>query len=483
MIPSPITSQRVLPLLLTACIPSLAVSIAHASSHREAPFVAGQPKVDGTDFYMFSSYEAGREDYVTLVANYLPLQDPYGGPNYFTLDPDALYRIHIDNDGDSVEDITFQFQFVNRIKSLSLSVGDPGQEVDVAVPLRNIGPITANDSSAQNDLEMYSVVVLDGPVDAPTMITPVLEAGTGQANFMKPIDNIGNKTIADYKTYADSFIRTISLPDGSQGRIFVGQRQDPFVVNLGETFDLVNLDPLGAPNANQNDLADKNVTSLVLEVPKSFLRGNGPVVGGWTTAALPRIQLLKTDPSYTVPVDKGGAYVQVSRLGMPLVNEVVIGLPDKNLFNASLPANDTQFIDYVTNPTLPELLELLFGVTAPNLFPRADLIEVFLTGVSGLNQNGATSEMLRLNMDIPAVPAASQDSLGVLAGDTAGFPNGRRPGDDVVDAALRVVMGALLDATVAPSGSLPYTDGAAISANDYPTVFPYLNTPIPGSPQ
>jgi hypothetical protein len=263
----------------------------------------------------------------------------------------------------------------------------------------------------------------------------------------------------------------------------VGQRQDPFVVNLGETFDLFNLDPLGPPDAKQSSLAYKNITSLILEIPKSFLRDSSPVIGGWTTAALPEITQLPANPTYTQPEIVTPPTRQVSRLGMPLVNEVVIGLKDKNLFNSSKPKDDAQFLDYVTNPTLPELIQALFPVTAPNLFPRTDLIQVFLTGIPGLNDNGATSEMLRLNMDIPPVKAASQQNLGVLAGDNAGFPNGRRPGDDVVDAALRVVMGVLLDPAVAPSGQLPYTDGATVKATDFQKVFPYLNTPIAGSPQ
>jgi len=162
------------------------------------------------------------------------------------------------------------------------------------------------------------------------------------------------------------------------------------------------------------------------------------------------------------------------------VNEVVIGLKDKNLFNASEPQDDAQFLDYVTNPTLPELLQALFGVQAPNLFPRADLVQAFVTGVPGLNANGGTGEMLRLNTTTPAVAPAVQQPLGVIAGDAAGFPNGRRPGDDVVDIALRVVMGVLLDPAVAPDGQLPYTDGAAIDATMFFGEFPYLTTPIPG---
>jgi hypothetical protein len=462
---------------------ALAAGFAAASSHREAPFVTEHPKVDATDFYMFTSYEPGREDHVTLVANYLPLQDPYGGPNYFTMDPDASYRIHVDNDGDSVEDLTFVFRFTNRNRNISLPVGPPGQEKQVAVPLRNVGPVSATDTSNQNELELFGAWVVAGPVDAPTAVARIVDAGTGKAIFQKPLDNIGSKSIPGYASYASSFVYDVVLPDGTPARLFVGQRKDPFVVNLGETFDLVNLDPLGPVDAKESSLADKNVTSLVLEVPKDFLRGAGPVVGGWTTATLPETTTLKTKPTYDNPALTEGPERQVSRLGMPLVNEVVIGLKDKDLFNASRPADDGQFLDYVTNPTLPELLEALFGVTAPNQFPRTDLVQVFLTGIPGLNDNGATSEMLRLNLDTPPTPAAMQSNLGVIGGDTAGFPNGRRPGDDVVDLALRVVMGVLLDPLAAPSGALPYTDGATVDAGDFDATFPYLVTPLAGSPQ
>ena len=252
--------------------------------------------------------------------------------------------------------------------------------------------------------------------------------------------------------------------------MFVGQRKDPFVVNLGETFDLINLsNPLGPVDGEKDSLADKNVTSLILELPKSCLTNGSPVIAGWTTASQ----------------FQGTNIVQVSRLGQPLVNEVVIGLKDKDTFNASQPKDDAQFAKYVTNPTFPALLELLFssaGVRAPTNFPRTDLVTVFLTGVPGLNQTTATAELLRLNTTTPTVAAASQNNLGVIAGDVAGFPNGRRPGDDVVDIALRVVMGKLLSANDAPSGQLPFTDGALVNAGMFQQVFPYLNPPLAGSP-
>jgi len=284
------------------------------------------------------------------------------------------------------------------------------------------------------------------------------------------------------------------------GKVFVGQRKEAFAVNLGEIFDLVNTDPIAETaverNDETNDLADKNVTSFALEVPTVCLTGTAntaedgsgsPVIGAWTTASVPQARVINPAPmangkGATV---EGGAFAQVSRLGMPLVNELVIGLKDKNAFNASEPSGDAaQFIDYVTHPTLPELLEILFPVKAPNNFPRTDLITAFLTGVPDLNMPvGVTaSEMLRLNPAVPAKAIGEQNDLGVLGADNAGFPNGRRPVDDVVDISLRVAMGFLVDPADAPDGMLGYTDGVQLNAAELQIVFPYLATPIAGSP-
>ena len=445
------------------------VSAALASSHREAPGITKSPKVDATDFYAFRSYEAGREGFVTFVADYLPLQDPYGGPNFFALDPQALYDIKVDNNGDAKADLTFRFRFQIRNKDLALQVGADGAQRSVAVPLINVGPIAADDTSALNRLETYSVELVLGER---TQGERLHNASTGDTTFEKPVDFIGFKSLPDYEAYAAQRMYDVTIPGcGTAGRVFVGQRDDPFVVNLGETFDLVNLNPLGPVDGAADTLCGKNVTALVLEVPIACVtRSGNPVLGAWTTAYLP------------TPTENGTVLRQVSRLSAPLVNEVVIGLRDKDRFNASQPRNDAQFLSYVTHPVLPELLQVLFGVTAPNQFPRNDLVQAFLTGIPGLNATATPAEMLRLNTSIAPRAAAQQSALGALGGDTAGFPNGRRPGDDVVDIELRVAMGALLPSDVAPSGQLPYTDGAAVSAADFEDAFPYLRTPNPGSP-
>ncbi len=513
---------------LTATVPMLAT----ASSHREAPNITRMPTVDSTDFYMFMSYEQGRSDYVTLLANYIPLQAPYGGPNYFALDPAAIYEIHVDNNGDAREDITFRFNIDNDLanngRGLTVPVGPAGDKINVAVPLKNIGPVVANSSNAAtlNFNESYALTVVRGDRRSDNRY-PVVN-NNGGLKFGKPYDFVGTKTfgsVANYDTYARQFIHNVNVPGCSMpAKVFVGQRKESFAVNLGEIFDLVNNVPLqrgflpGGLGLDQdpanNDIGDSNITTFALEVHKSCLVGNGNgTIGAWTSASLRQARVLNPKPTFKVPEVNGGAYTQVSRLGMPLVNEVVIGLPDKDRFSASEPKNDTQFATYVTRPTLPVLIDVLFrdaingalganiADLAPNNFPRTDLVTAFLTGFPGVNQLATVtpSEMQRLNTGIAAKPKAMQSNFGVAGGDVAGFPNGRRPGDDVVDIELRVAMGALCHplplgangAPVnlgictpanAPVGNAPITDGAPLSAADFDEVFPYLRTPIAGSP-
>jgi hypothetical protein len=480
-----------------------APSRATASSHREAPLITEMPKVDGTDWYMFRSYETGRSDFVTMVANYYPLQDPFGGPNYFLLDPAAIYDMKIDNDGDARPEITFRFQFTNTRNNLTLPINGK----NVAVPLTNIGPIPGMPGNL-NVAETYTVKVIR-PGRPDRFIT---NASGGSKVFTKPTDNIGCKSFGDagtgtnclnddstsgasYDTYARQFIYNVNIPGcPGEGRLFVGQRKDPFVVNLGETFDLVNYaNPVGEAFANTqpNSIGGKNVTSLILEVPINCLVTNKtPIIGGWTTASLPQTRVLKGAFKGDKPDTENGDFRQVSRLGMPLVNELVIGLKDKDRFNASEPEDDSQFATYVTNPTFPAIIAALFGTPAPTLFPRADLVATFLTGIAGVNQppHVKPAEMLRLNTSIPVTTCASQSRLGVIGSDAAGFPNGRRPGDDVVDITLRVAMGRLITLGLfgtmpqAPSGALDFTDGAFVKCADFDTSFPYIKNPLPGSP-
>lgn len=511
---------------------------APASSHREAPAITEHPKVDGTDFYMFRSYEPGREGFVTLLANYQPLQVNYGGPSYYTMDADAIYEVHIDNDGDAVEDLTFQFDFENQLANGGAGIGlDIGGE-NIAIPLKYAGPILANNQSLLNESESYSLTLVEGDRRSRTR-SAITQSGSGNATFTKPLDHVGLKTLPDYDAYADQYIYDFDMAGcDAPGRVFVGQRAEAFAINLGEIFDLINLIPIegdSAPGAGDgggfdggitqsrvnDDLFGKvNVTTLALELPiHCITNGDDPVIGAWTTSSLPQGELENPSPSYEDTSRVGGALVQQSRLSTPLVNEVVIGIPDKDRFNGSEPIDDGDFATYVTNPSFPRLVELLFGPAlgaennlAPTNLPRTDLVAAFLTGFPGLNQpqEVVASEMMRLNTAIPATPRESQSTFGVVAEDLAGFPNGRRPGDDVIDIVLRVAMGALchpvplgaelgVDGAVedtatdlinlgfctpdqAPAGTVALTDGAPLSASELQNAFPYLNSPVPGSP-
>ena len=452
-------TSRLLPLAAAAAaLASVALPTSTvASSHREAPYITTVPKVDGTDLYMFMSYEAGRADYVTLLANYQPLQAPYGGPNYFKMDPNALYEIHVDNNGDAKEDLTFQFRFQNKFNAITLPVGGK----NVAIPLTQAGQVSAPNAATLNVNETFTVDIVRGDRRTGQRVSITNAAGGGRS-FDKPVDNIGTKTIPNYAAYADQHIYNVNIPGCSMpGKVFVGQRKEAFAVNLGAIFDLVNapVSVITAPaliNAAPNIIDDANITTLAVEVHKSCLtQGSEPVIGAWTTASLRQAQLLDPTPrkGHQTTAFVGGAWTQVSRLGMPLVNEAVIGLPDKDRFNGSKPKDDGQFADYVTNPTFPALLEIALALpnTAPTNFPRSDLVTTFLTGIPGLNKpaNVVAAEMMRLNTSIAPVPFAQQNRLGVvgniLAGgnDFAGYPNGRRPKDDVVDISLVAMMGGL----------------------------------------
>lgn len=516
---------------------SVFLANAFASSHREAPYISKYPQVDGTDFYAFNSYEPGREGYVTFLANYIPVQAAYGGPNYFTMDENALYEIHIDNDGDAIEDLTFQFRFNNQVPEsgvVSFSIGEGENQKDIPAVLRNVGGISTEGAGGLSYVESYSVRMVTGDRRRGTKAA-VTDAASGESSFSKPFDYSGTKTFGgpgNYRGYAESFIHDINIPGcDSPGKVFVGQRLEGFKIALGETFDLINFVPIegdSAPGAgdgggfpggvtqdvNRNVLATNNITSIALEIPKACVIGDGNgVIGSWTTASLRQATILNRRPTLNKPEIALGPWTQVSRLGNFLVNELFIGFPDKDRFNSSEPKDDAQFVDYVTHPVFPAIVNVLFrdavnstlgtniADLAPSNIPRNDLVTSFLTGVPGVNQLATVtgSEMLRLNTEIPAALRADQHYLGVAAGDLAGFPNGRRPGDDAVDIALRVAMGALChdlplgedgagvniglcDPSDAPVGNVPLTDGAPMSAMDFDNSFPYLLPPYPGSP-
>ena len=457
---------------------------------------------------MFRSYEPGRDGYVTLIANYQPLQDAYGGPNYFTLDPEALYEIHIDNDGDAQEDLTFRFRFDDRARAERQGLGRCRRAASETRGARwstsaRSRPTTR---SALNVLETYTVQLVRG--DRRGRASDVTDATDGeqrlrQADRLHRHQDVRRTTRPTPRAH----LYDVDIPgcDGT-GRVFVGQRKESFAVNLGAIFDLVNAPAsvvVGGADARGRSLvpstiADKNITTLALELPIDCLKGNGrrdrragPPPACARCASSTRARRSSCRRSRAAP----GRRCRAS--ATPLVNEVVIGLTDKDRFNGSQPKDDGQFATYVTNPSLPELLEVLFGsagVVAPNAFPRADLVAAFLTGVPGRQRERLDRGDGAAQHRHPADAEGQQNSLGALGCfvhgvltltrdgcDPAGFPNGRRPGDDVVDIALRVVMGYLLPLADAPSGQLAFTDASLQEDAQFDAAFPYLLTPKPGA--
>jgi hypothetical protein len=521
-----------------------------ASSHREAPFISRNPKLDGTDVYVFNSYEAGRTcptvgsgvtsacGYVTLIANYIPVEPAAGGPNFFTMDPNAIYEIEVDNNGDGVEDLTFQFKFTDALAGASLSAGAPALPfayVGGTNPGHGFGTITEAGGGVENVSETYSLTVAQGPRRTPTSSTAITNEGPlGSGTvFLKPVDNVGPNTVGDgsgqfggnYAAYSQHFVSNFAstqipgcnpthVAAGTTSRVFVGQRAEGFAVNLGGVFDTVNFtagataghaNVIGAQSQSTcgpagtsdcNDIANHvNVTTIAIEVPAECVANASGVMGVWSTASIPQARVINPTPTFAQPDREGGPLVEVSRLGMPLVNEVVIGLPDKDRWNSSEPSGDGSaggFATYIVDPTLPQVLAALFGgagVQAPT-GTRDDLVEVFATGIPGLNQITATNptvaEEIRINVNpsgtnaVPVTAANAQNSpLGILGCldnptsttgatidlansdcDPFGFPNGRRPGDDVTDITLRAAMGGLLSTTTAPTGGCLHLAGA-----------------------
>ena len=428
-----------------------------ASSHREAPLISQDPLADNTDVYAFVS--PASPDKVTLIANFIPLQLPESGPNFWKFDDNVLYEIMVDNNGDAVEDITFQFRFRTETRNVNTF-------------LYNTGQITSLDDPDWNVRQFYSVSRIDGP----------RRRGRVQLlgdNLPTPPVNVGVRSIPDYAFLADSAVR--QLPNNMQ--VFAGQRDEGFYVNLG-VFDLLGVPP--ADNDTPDSTAGLNVHSIAIEVPITALTANGlrpaspaagnAVIGVWSTASRPSVTARGVGEER-----HSNTFVQVSRLGQPLVNEVVIPRRLKDAFNAISPTDDAVALPVVQDPEVPKLLKLLFNVDSPPA-PRADLVTIFLTGIPGLNQppNVRHSEMLRLNVAI--APTTNPNRLGVLGGDTAGFPNGRRVGDDVTDIAIRAMAGATpLTPSFNTGINAQLGDGVFMNDVPYLTTFPYLGLPHPGN--
>jgi len=403
---------------------------ASASSHREAPNISGEPEYDNTDVYAFVSPD--KASTTTLVANWFPFEEPAGGPNFYRFADDARYDIKIDNNGDAVADIIYRYKFRSRFLN-----GDTF--------LYNTGPVTSLTDPNLNFRQTYKLWRIENFTRTRTLI------GKGR---VAP-SYVGDASMPNYRK-----LRNDAVMSTNRGRVksFAGQAEDPFFLDL-RVFDLLYGGDLS--EVGDDTLRGFNVQTTALQVPNRFLtRGKDPVIGVWST---------------TSRMDHRGKWRRISRLGNPLVNEVVIPVRDKDNFNASVPKNDAQFLKYVTNPELPRLIEAIYGIEAPKT-PRNDLVSVFLTGVKGLNQPKnlkRPGEMLRLNTSIK--PTANPNRLGVLAKDLAGFPNGRRLTDDVVDIALQVMEGELV--------GNPNDLGDAVNRNDrmFGSTFPYVALPYSGS--
>ncbi|MFF0449160.1 DUF4331 domain-containing protein [Streptomyces sp. NPDC004609] len=419
--------------LTAAGVSALTPRPATASSHREAPLVSGQPQFDNTDVYAFVSPD--KPDTTTLVANWLPFSEPAGGPNFFRFAEDARYDINIDSDGDAMADLVYRWTFTDHIRN-----GDTF--------LYNTGPVTSLDDPDLHVAQTYDIDLLrlrHHRVRSTIKIADDVRVAPS---------NVGKASMPRYADLRDQAIHR--LPSGITA--FAGQADDPFFLDL-RVFDLLYGGDLS--EVGNDTLKGYNVNTVALQIPSHYLRQSGrqPVIGVWST---------------TRRRTADGGFAQVSRLGMPLVNEVVIPVKDKDRFNASAPRNDADFLKSVTNPELPKLIEALYKIKAP-AEPRDDLVSVFLTGVKDLNQPPGVrpAETLRLNTAVR--PAAEPRRLGVLDGDNAGFPNGRRLTDDVIDIALQVVEGELVGA----ANDL----GDAVDANDqeFGTSFPYVALPTAGS--
>jgi hypothetical protein len=421
-----------------------------ASSHREAPLTAADPQVDGTDLYVFTS--PSNPNAVTFVSNWIPFEEPAGGPNFYSFAQGVRYDVNVSNDGDAAPEIIYRWTFRDHYRNPNTF-------------LYNSGPVTSLTDSDLNFHQTYDLTKIRAGGNKVELIddAPVAPSDVGAASM------------PDYAALRNQAI----VPAGAGARSFAGQTNDPFFLDL-RVFDLLYGADFG--EVGDDTLKGFNTNTMVLEVPKDGVEGNGDVIGVWTTASRrsTRIQNASGGQRFS------GKWVQLSRLGMPLVNEVVVPVSLKDYFNASKPKMDEQFLGAVNDPELPHLIEAVYGIGAPDSdddksgIQRDDLIAVFLTGVAGLNQPAGVdpAEMLRLNLTTPPCEPQTCEAysrLGVVGGDVAGFPNGRRLADDVIDIALQVVEGELI--------GNPNDLGDGVDADEvgFSQTFPYVSLPTRGS--
>ena len=437
-------------LAVLALMVGLAPTPSSAASHREAPLISLDPTADITDFFMFRSYEAGQEDKIVLIMDVIPGEEPSSGPNYFNFDPTVLYSFEVDNDKDGdADDIRFDVQFKTELRGINKDLG-------LFLSYVALPPITALDGPGSEGLglrQTYSV----------TMYKNGQKTVLGN-NLIAVPSNVGPRTMPDYEALAAQGIYEIK----NGVRVFAGQRDDPFYIDLGAVFDTLNL---RAPGVDM--LSGFNVHTIALEVPASLLtkdkkgaeQTSQPVLGAYASTSRKSVHVMRDGDDED---NWNGNWIQVQRLANPLVNEAIIGTKDKDRWNKLDPAEERRFADYYNNPRLATALEIVFGLDAQ---PAFDLRDVLLTYTPG--NYAKLSELLRLNISVDPVALGSQNPLTALAGDGAGWPNGRRPIDDVTDVAVKVIGGANYIA-------LPSID--SVDANDKPLTeeFPFLPTPWDG---
>ena len=437
---------------------TLAPSLSDASSHREAPLTAADPQVDNTDVYAFTSPDNPAT--VTLVSNWIPFEEPAGGPNFYAFAEGVRYDINISNDGDANPEIIYRWRFRDHYRNPNTFLYNTGQVSTLEDP----------DLNFYQTYTLRKINVRRG-ADRSTVLT---------RNAKVAPSDVGKASMPDYAALRDEAVVTA----GTGGRTFSGQTNDPFFLDL-RVFDLL----YGADFSEVGDdtLKGFNTNTMVLQVPKTEVArrrnpASNPVIGTWSTASRrsTRIQTSSGTQSFR------GPWVQLSRLGMPLVNEVVVPVSAKDYFNASKPKKDEQFLGAVNDPELPRLIEAVYGIPAPDSnenqegIQRDDLIQVFLTGIPELNQpaNVEPAEMLRLNLTTAPCEqgsCAEYSPLGVIGGDVAGFPNGRRLADDVIDISLQVVEGELI------GNPNDLGDGVNSDEKGFSSTFPYVSLPTRGS--
>jgi hypothetical protein len=435
---------------LVAAIATFAPTTGGASSHREAPLISADPQADNTDVYAFVS--ADRPDTVTLVASWIPFEEPAGGPNFYFFAEGANYDINIDNDGDAQADIVFRWVFKNHYRNPNTFV-------------YNTGFVDSLTDQDLNFFQTYDLLALGPGERRRTLIRDAIVVPS----------YVGEGSMGTPEQYEENLFNAGIYPLGRRGQTWAGQSDDAFFLDL-RVFDLLYGGDLS--EVGDDTLAGFNVHTLTLQAPKRLLAAGGDgsnIVGVWSTTSRPRIRI---NTEAGAQINRGGQ-IQISRLGMALVNEVVIPVGLKDRFNASKPKNDEQFLEFVLNSELARLLNAIYnlGIQESN---RTDLVTVFLTGIAGLNQppNVEPSEMLRLNMSTPPCEpgsCAEYSRLGVIGGDSAGYPNGRRLPDDVVDISIQVVVGELI--------GNPNDLGDGVDTNDVPFGhdFPYVAVPHSGS--